>query len=97
MEEKKTHNKKLMIAVLQLLLESKHIDDKTFNIAISKIENQQSRGWRNPYIPPIEKVEHKYNLSIYLNYMWSTFESGSNQHCLVEIPNDGWFVSSGDF
>lgn len=19
--------------------------------------------------------------------MWSTFESGSNQHCLVEIPN----------
>lgn len=40
MEEKKTHNKRLMIAVLQLLLESKHIDDKTFNIAISKIENQ---------------------------------------------------------
>lgn len=47
MEEKKTHNKKLMIAVLQLLLESQCIDDKTFNIAISKIENQQSRGWRN--------------------------------------------------
>ena len=40
MEEKKTHDKKLMIAVLQLLLESKHIDDKTFNLAISKIENQ---------------------------------------------------------
>lgn len=40
MEEKKTHDKKLMIAVLQLLLESKHIDDKTFNLAITKIENQ---------------------------------------------------------
>lgn len=40
MEEKKTHNKRLMIAVLQLLLESQCIDDKTFNLAITKIENQ---------------------------------------------------------
>lgn len=40
MEEKKTHDKKLMIAVLQLLLESQCIDDKTFNIAINEIENQ---------------------------------------------------------
>ena len=40
MEEKKTRDKKLMIAVLQLLLENRCIDDKTFSSAITKIENQ---------------------------------------------------------
>lgn len=74
MEEKKTHNKKLMIAVLQLLLESQCIDDKTFNSAITKIENQWNGGWRNPYITPIEKVEHKVQPIIwfkkYVVYFW---------------------------
>ena len=44
MENKKYELNKLMIAMLQILLDNKDIDEKTFNIAIQKIQNQESRA-----------------------------------------------------
>ena len=60
MENKKYELNKLMIAMLQILLDNKDIDEKTFNIAIQKIQNQESRAWESQTIRPIEKVEHKW-------------------------------------
>ena len=44
MENKKYELDKLMIAMLQILLENEDIDEKTFNISIQKIQNQESRN-----------------------------------------------------
>ena len=44
MENKKYELDKLMIAMLQLILDKGDIDEKTFNIAIQKITNQESRA-----------------------------------------------------
>ena len=44
MENKKYELNKLMIAMLQLILDKGDIDEKTFNIAIQKITNQESRA-----------------------------------------------------
>lgn len=40
MEDKKVELKKLIIAMLQIMLEHGSIDEKTFNQAIQKIERQ---------------------------------------------------------
>ena len=44
MENKKYELDKLMIAMLQILLDNKDIDEKTLKIAIQKIQNQESRA-----------------------------------------------------
>ena len=44
MENKKYELDKLMIAMLQILLENEDIDEKPFNISIQKIQNQESRN-----------------------------------------------------
>lgn len=64
MENKKYELDKLMIAMLQILLDNKDIDEKTLKIAIQKIQNQESRAWESPNIRPIEKVEHKWKLNL---------------------------------
>ena len=64
MENKKYELDKLIIAMLQLILDKGDIDEKTFNISIQKIQNQESRAWESPNIRPIEKVEHKWKLNL---------------------------------
>ena len=64
MENKKYELNKLMIAMLQLILDKGDIDEKTFNIAIQKIQNQESWALESPNIRPIEKVEHKWKLNL---------------------------------
>lgn len=44
MENKKYELDKLIIAMLQLILDKGDIDEKTFNISIQKIQNQESRA-----------------------------------------------------
>lgn len=42
MENKKYELDKLIIAMLQLILDKGDIDEKTFNISIQKLTNQES-------------------------------------------------------